>query len=840
MIASLFRLETAMRQWLAILCVLPLLLSESALAQNVNDFLTMFGGVVQQAMRQAAQAEWQRVPPSETTCIDAALQQQGSSVGVLIQNGIVPNDPRVSSFRAGCRTVTGPLTSPPPDIQNLSSTPTFDCARARSLTARVVCLDQAGAAADWDLSSAYWARYFSIPESDRQVFDQAPQAWLDSLNQKCPTAQNQQQCVLLGYHKRAASYRSQLQGDALAESHLSPEQHAQIQQGLIALGVLNDTSDGEFGSKTRAAIKRFKMQSGAPESEFLTAEQRQQLLEGKATPLSNEARRSWQLIDVNVRFCVNRLLQAGGQSIDILVEHEVAASDPKVSAPLSECQKISSQTLLKNFDCVLDVGRTRCDEAFVLAGALTTPLTTEQVTTALLSHAEFGKAQIETLDARRIRIEKQKAMIADESLKKLKPLLDPDNKPFFGKATDLRKQIEDALNSPKASTQDMENLNASASDLLKSYFNAVDRTIGNPDSGEAQVSGHGSGATEKAAQTNAYYDIFEKQLRDLIGYQADRGLGQQFHKYATASFEQFKSNFFASATKHTCNKTGEVFRCSVEGTFKLDSLKSELQKLVHVATADNRFILGYKEIDDEATRFLIDKIRAEFVNSGYRIIARGSEEEAQARGEFDYYLNILNIEYDEASDVGSIGGAGTGLFENYTLEARVKLLDNKKDPVERQELANVSVINTKRVPRDAAMPREVRRNQLLPMQASELARQIYRDISARLLTLAGAQEIGTSNTGVLGPGHYSIKIVGLNERDREKIRALRNAVSKILPGTETVIDPVGTNDKSVEIGFEHTGKFDPEDLNDAIYDIFKDSKTFKVHYEGNNSFVGSL
>jgi hypothetical protein len=570
---------------------------------------------------------------------------------------------------------------------------------------------------------------------------------------------------------------------------------------------------------------------------------------GSNSPPGNESAQSWRLIDANVKFCVNRLLQQGGESIDMLIAHGMAASDPQLSPSISKCQVISSQNLMRNFDCVLDVGPTRCDEAYVLAGALTTPLTTEQVTTALLSDDKFGKAPIENPEARNKRlaavVESRKATIADEGLKKLRSLLNPDNKFNFGKATDLRKQIDDARSNSRTTEQDLEKLNASASDLLQAFNEEAERLRMKKEEmlsrGEAEVSGQGSGASEKAARINAYYDIFEKQLRDLIDGQADGPIGQQFRKNANASFDKFRMDFFTSATKDVCNKTGAVFRCSVDGVFKVGSLKSEVQKFMETANKSYRFILGYEETDNAPTRFLIDKIRAEFVNSGYIIIAKSGEEEARTKGNFDYYLNILDIEYDDsASDVGSIGGAGANLFENYILKARVKLLDNKKDPAARQELANVPEINTKRVPRDTAMPRDVRRNQLLPMQANELARQIYRDVSARLLALANAPGIGANGTSVLAPGQYSIKIVGLTQRDREKIRALRNAVSKVLPGTETMEDPNGTNDKSVEIRFEHAGKFDPSDLVDAIYPIFKESKTFKVRYEGNNSFVGSL
>jgi peptidoglycan hydrolase-like protein with peptidoglycan-binding domain len=42
-----------------------------------------------------------------------------------------------------------------------------------------------------------------------------------------------------------------------------PEQHAQIQERLIALGLLDEKANGEFGSNTRAAIRQFKVKSGA-------------------------------------------------------------------------------------------------------------------------------------------------------------------------------------------------------------------------------------------------------------------------------------------------------------------------------------------------------------------------------------------------------------------------------------------------------------------------------------------------------------------------------------------------------------------------------------------------
>ena len=276
---------------LALTICLALGTNNQALAQNPNGLMNVFTAIMGAAIVNNARIEWSKIPPPETACIEQELREQGASIGALIQNGIVPNDPRVAGVRFDCRTAAlapsniapnnGPVVGnpAPTDISKLSEKPTFDCSNARSLTARTMCFDRAGASADWDLITAYWARYSSLPESEREAFDQGHLNWLGSLNQNCPRAPNPQQCVLAAYHKRAELYRSPLRGDALAESRLTPEQHGKIQERLISLGLLNDSPDGEFGPNTRAAIRQFRAQSGSPEGDFLTAEQRGQLLQ---------------------------------------------------------------------------------------------------------------------------------------------------------------------------------------------------------------------------------------------------------------------------------------------------------------------------------------------------------------------------------------------------------------------------------------------------------------------------------------------------------------------------------------------------------------------------------
>jgi hypothetical protein len=84
-----------------------------AFAQNANDVLNIFGGLVRSAVVQAALTEWSKLPQSEVACVDQNLRQEGSNLQAAIQQGITPSDSRIGGFRSACRYQVAQQPNPP-------------------------------------------------------------------------------------------------------------------------------------------------------------------------------------------------------------------------------------------------------------------------------------------------------------------------------------------------------------------------------------------------------------------------------------------------------------------------------------------------------------------------------------------------------------------------------------------------------------------------------------------------------------------------------------------------------------------------------------------------------
>jgi hypothetical protein len=94
----------------------------SAFAQNANDVMRLFGGIMQGAISQATQAEWRKLPQSELSCVDQTLRQRGSDLTDVIRQGITPSDARIADIRAACRSTIVQDTSSDTSIYFVANT----------------------------------------------------------------------------------------------------------------------------------------------------------------------------------------------------------------------------------------------------------------------------------------------------------------------------------------------------------------------------------------------------------------------------------------------------------------------------------------------------------------------------------------------------------------------------------------------------------------------------------------------------------------------------------------------------------------------------------------------
>ena len=71
-------------------------------ARPSGDMINMFTTVMRQAIVDNVRREWAKIPQSQIACLDEALWSQGASVGGLVNSGISPADPRISTLRRSC------------------------------------------------------------------------------------------------------------------------------------------------------------------------------------------------------------------------------------------------------------------------------------------------------------------------------------------------------------------------------------------------------------------------------------------------------------------------------------------------------------------------------------------------------------------------------------------------------------------------------------------------------------------------------------------------------------------------------------------------------------------
>ena len=157
--------------------------------------------------------------------------------------------------------------------------PSFDCNKASSPLALMICADPELARLDLRFNQAYWALFEQLGPAGQPQLKADDLAFLDQVQEQCnvprtgpltPDLQRSRSCVGGAYERMRQMWLARLTGPAREEAVRPPEEHLALQRALQALGLLPPGPiDGVYGRSTRTAIAAWQSARGHVATGFL-------------------------------------------------------------------------------------------------------------------------------------------------------------------------------------------------------------------------------------------------------------------------------------------------------------------------------------------------------------------------------------------------------------------------------------------------------------------------------------------------------------------------------------------------------------------------------------------
>jgi hypothetical protein len=335
--------------------------------------------------------------------------------------------------------------------------------------------------------------------------------------------------------------------------------------------------------------------------------------------------------------------------------------------------------------------------------------------------------------------------------------------------------------------------------------------------------------TEEKAVVEAYYQGLARELARFAGAQAEGDVGQQFRRDFERDFATFRQRYFTPDTDHRCVPRGTRVACEVEGTIKVLALQTDFTKVMKTTerTLSNHltFIVSAAEAKDPRAPFVIDKLTAVFLQSGYQVLSSAVTNKAIEEGKVDFSLAVQEMSFSAfAFDAAEQKGNGS-------LSVRFRLNDLRG----RTQVASVPVNVNDAV---AGPSLDVVRDELASKLAAKAATEIGRQVNAAVVNFQvnRDQDAAAVQRQATGAKLYLVRLNGIAQRDRDRIRVIREVVTNKYSDATPQVDPSQSNSTRVTLTFSTAQKMDPESLLDDLFAAHRDIKTFEATFVGNNEF----
>jgi hypothetical protein len=334
-------------------------------------------------------------------------------------------------------------------------------------------------------------------------------------------------------------------------------------------------------------------------------------------------------------------------------------------------------------------------------------------------------------------------------------------------------------------------------------------------------------ANERQATLEAYYQGVNDELSALAGAQGQTTIGAEFRAEMERDFENFRRRYFTADTDARCAPRGNRVACEVTGGIRVGALQQALRASLRTTeqTLSNSltFAVTAAVSKDADASLVIDTLTGAITSSGHHVLIGSAVSRAIELGQIDYSLAIQQVNYGAFSfDPLELRADGSLTIRFAALDVRRKL-----------QIAVVPVIATA----TASGPSlEAERTELRRALAAKATAEIVRQLNSSIVTVQqeAKSDYAAKQRQSSGQILYLVRLEGLAQRDRERIRSARDALARVAPAAVIAVDPQRSSETEVTIAVTASGAVRVDDLIDALYAANSGDASFEAISTGTN------